>query len=178
MRDQLLMHRRVVWIARGISAAVCTRDTVFSATSAVGEGLVRTGCRSVGGPIHEGIIKFRKRTEAVNSSSGVQGISGRLLRSEGENVGLPQADVTGPLEPMTPICFSRETPEVFLSEMPSDRVMDGGVDEKIHNTQESAGMIDRVRRENGFCQPGTAFVPPGRRKASRTTECFSAVMFK
>ena len=153
------MHKQVSWIVRGTFASVFALGIGFSAASAAEKIIIKAGYGTAGGPIHEGMVEFKKRIEAANSNVEVQIFPGGQLGSEGEIVGQLQAGITdmlptttGPLGQITPIYYALETPYVFLNEAQADKVLDGPVGEKILNALEPKGLIGLAFWENGFRQ--------------------------
>ena len=121
--------------------------------------VIKAGYGTAGGPIHEGMLEFKKRIEAANPTVDVQLFPGGQLGSEGEIVGQLQAGITdmlptttGPLGLIDKVFYALETPYVFLNEEQADAVLDGPVGRKLLDALEARGLVGLAFWENGFRQ--------------------------
>ncbi|MDR1612964.1 MAG: DctP family TRAP transporter solute-binding subunit [Planctomycetota bacterium] len=119
--------------------------------------VIKAGYGTAGGPIHEGMVEFKKRVEAANTNIEVQLFPGGQLGSEGEIVGQLQAGITdmlptttGPLGLIDKIFYALETPYVFINERQADAVLDGPVGERLLKVLEPRGLVGLTFWENGF----------------------------
>lgn len=128
--------------------------------------VIKAGYGTAGGPIHEGMLEFEKRLEALNPDIDVQLFPGGQLGSEGEIVGQLQAGITdmlptttGPLGLIDKVFYALETPYVFLNENQADAVLDGPVGEKMLKVFDSKGLVGLTFWENGFRQATNSVRP-------------------
>lgn len=149
------MRRFRIFLATGLLVAAALAGQAFAGQKIV----IKSGYGTAGGPIHEGMVEFKKRIEAANPNIEVQLFPGGQLGSEGEIVGQLQAGITdmlptttGPLGLIDKVFYALETPYVFLNEAQADAVLDGPVGDKLLKVLESKGLVGLTFWENGFRQ--------------------------
>lgn len=122
-----------------------------------GKIVIKAGYGTSGGPIHEGMLEFKRIIEESNKNIEVQLFPGGQLGSEGEIIGQLQSGLTdilptttGPLGLNNPVFYVLETPYIFINEDEADRVLDGPVGEKFLKSLEDKGLVGLAFWENGF----------------------------
>lgn len=138
-------------------AALAIAIGTLGAEVAEAKIVIKVGYGTAGGPIHEGMMEFKRRIEAANPNVEVQVFPGGQLGSEGEIIGQLQVGVTdllatttGPLGQYNPIYYALETPYVFLDEEQAYSVLDGPIGDKLLKGLDSKGLVGLAFWENGF----------------------------
>jgi len=146
-------------LLKTLSTSILTLGILGAAPCLAQKTVIKVGYGTAGGPIHEGMLEFKKRIEAANPAIDVQIFPGGQLGSEGEIVGQLQAGITdllptttGPLGQLAPVYYALETPYAFLNEEQADTVLDGPVGQGILNVLDDKGLVGITFWENGFRQ--------------------------